>query len=85
MGDAALALLRPLAPTLRELDLNGGRITSRGTPALAGFSQLTRLDLGGGLLSGGLLWCGGGVEGVGHEGCKRGQNDACPSCMSDEV
>ena len=50
--DSALLLLRPLAHTLKELDLHGARITPRGAAALKPFTALQRLDLCGAFLTG---------------------------------
>jgi hypothetical protein len=51
--DACLPLLLPLGPCLRELDLSGGRITSRGAAVLAAcFRGLQVLDLCGGHITG---------------------------------
>jgi hypothetical protein len=53
VSDACLPLLLPLGPSLRELDLSGGRITSRGCGLLAScFRELEVLDLCGGHITG---------------------------------
>lgn len=53
VSDACLLALLPLGPGLSELDLSGGRITSRGAALLAHcFRRLQVLDLCGGHITG---------------------------------
>lgn len=55
VGDHTLQLLRPLSPYIKELDLYGARVTSKGVSHLLCFSGLSRLDLCSGLLTGELI------------------------------
>jgi hypothetical protein len=66
VSDACIPLLLPVGRSLRELDLSGGRITSRGAAVIAAYmKQLEVLDLCGGHITGVRGDGGGGRWGVG--------------------